>query len=144
MQDQLELGRRVLAAQPFSVWIGARLTDFGDGGAEITIPITDRLKQQHGFLHGGVLSYAADNALTFAGGSVLGPAVVTSEFKINFVRPARGTHLIARAVVLYAGQSQAVCQCEVFTVDGSGSEPRLCAVAQGTVVRLSQPATEMD
>jgi uncharacterized protein (TIGR00369 family) len=141
MQDQLELGQRVLAAQPFSVWLGAQLTEFGEGGAEITLPITEKLLQQHGFVHGGILSYAADNALTFAGGSVLGPAVVTSEFKINYVRPACGTHVVARAVVIHAGQSQAVCRCEVFTIDELEAEPRLCAVAQGTIARLRRPAS---
>jgi uncharacterized protein (TIGR00369 family) len=146
MQDLLELGRRVLAAQPFSVWLEAELTEFKEGSAEITIPITEPLKQQHGFVHGGILSYAADNALTFAGGSVLGPAVVTAEFKINYVRPARGTHVVARATVVHAGQSQAVCRCEVFTVGGPEAEagPRLCAVAQGTISRLSQPAATVE
>jgi uncharacterized protein (TIGR00369 family) len=60
------------------------------GPAELRLPIRDEPKQQHGFLHGGVVSYAADNALTYAGGSVLGPAIVTSEFKINYLRPAAG------------------------------------------------------
>lgn len=32
-------------------------------------PLRDEHLQQHGFVHGGVISYLADNALTFAGGS---------------------------------------------------------------------------
>jgi uncharacterized protein (TIGR00369 family) len=63
--------------------LGAHLTQLRQGEAELVIPITSDLLQQHGFVHGGVVSYAADNALTFAGGSVLGPAVVTAEYKIN-------------------------------------------------------------
>jgi len=43
------------------------------GIAELKVAIKPELKQQNGFVHGGVISYAADNALTYAGGSVLGP-----------------------------------------------------------------------
>ena len=85
-----------------------------------------------------MISYAADNALTFAGGSVLGPAVVTSEYKINYLRPAMGTVLIARATVLSSSKNQAVCRCDVFVVD-RGKED-LCAVAQGTIARIGQPS----
>jgi uncharacterized protein (TIGR00369 family) len=136
MDDLLPLGRQVLALQPFSVLVGAELTGFSPGWAELTIPITPQLIQQHGFVHGGVISYAADNALTFAGGSVLGPAVVTSEYKINYLRPATGTVLIARATVIYASKTQAVCRCDVFVVD-EGKE-NLCAVSQGTIARIGK------
>jgi acyl-coenzyme A thioesterase PaaI-like protein len=78
MEDLLDLGKQVLASQPFSVFVGAELLSFTQGYAELKIPIRPELKQQHGFVHGGVISYAADNALTFAGGSVLGPGVTTS------------------------------------------------------------------
>ena len=90
MEDMLIWGRRVLPSQPFSVLLGAELLTFREGNAELKVPLRADLKQQHGFIHGGVISYAADNALTYAGGSVLGPSVVTSEFKINYVRPAMG------------------------------------------------------
>ena len=136
MDEMLELGRQVLAAQPFSVLIGAELIGFTVGSAELKVPIKHELKQQHGFLHGGVVSYAADNALTYVGGSVLGPAVVTSEFKINYVRPAKGDYIVARAAAVYVGKNQAVCRCDVFAVDG-GRES-LCATAQGTINKLGQ------
>src|SRR4051812_36278327 len=50
----------------------------------------------NGFAHGGVLSYLTDNALTIAGAMGLGRAVLTSEFKINYLRPDIGTTLVAR------------------------------------------------
>jgi len=136
--DILQLGKEALASQPFSVLVGAELTGFSPGWAELTIPITTQLKQQHGFVHGGVISYAADNALTAAGGSVLGPAVVTSEYKINYLRPAVGTTLMARATVVYSSKTQAVCRCDVFVV--SEGEEKLCAVSQGTIVMIGQSA----
>ena len=89
------------------------------------------MKQQNGFVHRGVLSYAADNALAYAGGSALGVPVVTAEFKVNYLRPAGGERLIAGAETAYTGQTQSVCRCDVFVLkDG---EEKLCAVAQGTI-----------
>jgi len=124
------------------VLIGAELTGYSPGRAELTIPITPQLKQQHGFVHGGVISYAADNALTFVGGSILGPAVVTSEYKINYLRPAMGATLIARAMVVYSSKSQVVCRCDVFVVN-DGKE-NLCAVSQGTIGRIGRPLESQD
>jgi len=136
MNTPLELARQVLASQPFSSLLNAEITVFGAGLVKLRIPIRDNLKQQNGFVHGGVISYAVDNALTFAGGSVLGPAVVTSEFKINYIRPALGEQIVARASVVHAGKRQAVCRCEVHSIN-AGNET-LCAVAQGTIMSLSQ------
>ncbi len=136
MNDFLAFGQNVLASQPFSVLLGAQLSAFKPGYAELRLPVRAELLQQHGFVHGGVISYLADNALTFAGGSVLGPAVVTAEYKINYLRPAQGDQLEARAVVIHAGKRQAVCRCEVFTMNNE--EEILCAVAQGTIVRLEK------
>jgi uncharacterized protein (TIGR00369 family) len=133
----LEAARAVLRSQPFSLLLGAELTRFDPEGVELRVPVTDQVKQQHGFVHGGVISYAADNALTFAGGSALGPAIVTSEYKINYLRPARGETLVARASIVHAGRSQAVCRCEVFAV--TGEEWILCAVAQGTIASQGRP-----
>jgi uncharacterized protein (TIGR00369 family) len=80
-----------------------------------------------------VIAYLADNALAFAGGSRLGDAV-TMEFKINYIKPARGNLLVARARVISAGKSQAVCLCEVFVEDET--EVTLCAAAQGTIWKI--------
>ncbi len=138
MPDMLAPGRRILASQPFSVLLGAELLGLAEGRAEIRIPIRAELKQQHGFVHGGVVSYAADNALTFAGGGALGTGVVTSEFKINYLRPAQGDSLLARAEVVHCGRTQAVCRCDVFASE-QGVE-RLCATAQGTIAKLPTPS----
>lgn len=137
MDELLDWGRKVLATQPFSVLLGTELVSLSRGAVEMRLPIKPEFLQQYGFVHGGVLSYAADNALTYAGSSVLDALVVTSEFKINYVRPAVGDCIVARATAVHAGRSQAVCRCDVF-VSKDGKEG-LCAVAQGTIVKLNQP-----
>ncbi len=134
MSDLLAHGRAVLAAQPFSVLVGTELTALDADGVVLELPIRDELKQQFGFAHGGVVAYLADNALTYAGGAALGSAVVTVEMKINYVRPATGDRLVARATVLSAGRSVAVTRCDVYA-RRDGAEV-LCAAAQGTITRL--------
>lgn len=137
MTLSLEAARKVLRDQPFSLLLGAELVEFSAELVELRVPLRDALKQQHGFVHGGVISYAADNALTFAGGFALGPAVVTSEFKINYLRPVAGAVLVARASVVHAGRRQAVCRCEILGVEGDAET--LCAVAQGTISTIDRP-----
>ena len=132
--EALARGRAVLAQQPFSVLLGARLHALSPGAVELHLPLTEKLHQQYGFAHGGVLGYMADNALTYAGGSAMQVPIVTSELKINYVRPALGELLIARARAVHVGKSQSVCTCDVFVVK-DGVE-RLCAIAQGTIVPL--------
>jgi uncharacterized protein (TIGR00369 family) len=114
------------------VLLGAEIDVFEPGRAQLALPISPKLLQQNGFVHGGVLSYLADNALTYAGGSVLGHAVLTSEFKINYLRPATDAdRLVALATVVGSGKTQAVCRCDVF-IERAG-ERKLCAAAQGTI-----------
>jgi uncharacterized protein (TIGR00369 family) len=132
VDDLQEFARQVFGSQPFSQFIGAQLTSSGPRNAELSIPIVDHLKQQHGFVHGGVISYLADNSITFAGGLALGGNALTSEFKINYLKPAVGSLLVARAQAKSVGKRQAVCQCEIYAVEGG--EETLCAIAQGTVV----------
>jgi len=133
--DLLALARGIFEAQAFSRLLGATLVRTSAEDTEIRLPVRDDLLQQHGFVHGGVLAYLADNAITFAGGMALGGNALTSEFKINYLRPATGEALIARASAVSAGRRQAVCRCEIHAQREGGAV--LCAIAQGTVV----PAT---
>jgi uncharacterized protein (TIGR00369 family) len=110
LEELSRAGQQALESQPFSTLLEARLVSFTEGEAVMEVPIRNELLQQDGHVHGGVIGYLADNALTFAGGSVLGPAVLTSEYKINYLRPASGETLVARASVVHAGKWQAVCR----------------------------------
>jgi len=136
MDSLHQLARQVLDAQPFSRLLGTELVRVDGEGVTLALPVADHHKQQHGFVHGGVLSYLVDNALTFAGGLALGGDALTSEFKLNYLTPAKGTRLEARAEAKGVGRRQAVCRCEIYAVD-EGRET-LCALAQGTIVAVSK------
>ncbi len=127
------MGQQVLVSQPFSRLLGAELCELSEGYAELSLRIREDFKQSYGYVHGGVVSYLADNCLTFAGATVLGNCV-TSEFKINYVMPTIGELLIAKSSVLAFALRQAVCECKVYVV--RNKESMLVAVAQGTIVKI--------
>lgn len=133
LSDRLAHGKAVLQQQPFSRLLGSELTAWDETRCTLELPLRAELLQQNGFAHGGVVCYLADNAITYAGAGALQGAALTSEFKVNYVRPAIGERLIARAEAVAAGRTQAVCRCDVFAVK-DGVE-KLCAVAQGTIVK---------
>lgn len=133
MNGFFEKGQQVLVAQPFSRLLGTELCELSEGYAELSLRIREDFKQSYGFVHGGVVSYLADNCLTFAGATVLGNCV-TSEFKINYVMPTIGDLLVAKSSVLSFALRQAVCECKVYVV--RNQEFMLVAVAQGTIVKI--------
>lgn len=140
LPDIRTFAQGVFDAQPFSRFLGAELTDAGPDSAEITLRIRPELQQQHGFVHGGVLSYLADNALTFAGGLALGGDALTAEYKINYAKPAVGDTVVARATAVVTTRRQAVCQCSIYVTEGDTE--RLVAVAQGTIVATARASTD--
>ena len=133
MNAYFEKGQQVLVSQPFSRLLGTELCDLSEGYAELALRIREDFKQSYGFVHGGVVSYLADNCLTFAGATVLGNCV-TSEFKINYVMPSIGELLIAKSTVVSFALRQAVCECKVYVM--RGGESMLVAVALGTIVKI--------
>ena len=119
---------RFLGIEPMTVW---------DGVAELVVPVRDDMTQHHGFAHGAIIGAMADNACAWAGSSVLGD-VVTGSYSINFLSPAQGTHLRAKATVVKAGKRQAVVQAEVWA-EAEGQPPVLAAVATATILPTGVP-----
>jgi uncharacterized protein (TIGR00369 family) len=126
----LEVAQQVFDGQAFSKLIGASLRSFGDGVAVLEVPHRAELLQQHNFLHGGVLAYAIDNAITFAAGTVLGTNILTAGLSIVYLRPA-AAGITATATVIGRTRRQAVVQCEVHSTDADGNDV-LVATGQGT------------
>lgn len=131
------LARRIFDAQPFTRLLGAELTSTDAGNVEVHRRNRPELQQQHGFVHGGVISYLADNVVTFAGGIELGGDAVTAHCTLNFSRPATGAYLVARAQAVSTTRNQAICHCTVYSVHDETE--RIVAVAQGTVVKAHPP-----
>jgi uncharacterized protein (TIGR00369 family) len=120
------------ARQKAMALIGARLTAVAPGATEISLAYRDDLTQQKGFVHGGIIGMIADTACGYAAFSLM-PAdcsLVTVEYKINILAPARGS-LVARAQVVKAGRTLSVARAEVHDQDG-----RHVATMQQTLMML--------
>jgi uncharacterized protein (TIGR00369 family) len=138
----LATAQQVLADQSVTRMLGTRLVAFDRGSAVIELDIRPDISNQHGAVHDGIVAYAADTAITFAGGAALGPDVVTSGLTIDYLAPARGRTLRATGTVLRAEGRRAACRCELHTVADDGSTI-LVAVAQGTIMAPSvKPAPQ--
>jgi acyl-coenzyme A thioesterase PaaI-like protein len=64
---------------------------------------------------------------------------LTADLKLNSARPAIGQVLIARATVMTAGKTQAVCRGEEIALNDRVE--RVCLIAQGMVLRAAQPSS---
>jgi uncharacterized protein (TIGR00369 family) len=114
--------------------LGVVIHSIEPGEVRLRLPFRDELTQQHGFFHAGSTSAIADTAGGYAGFTLFPPdsSVLTVEFKINLVAPARGECLEAVGKVLRAGKTLTICQLEVFGIEGD--ERKLVAVGQQTLV----------
>lgn len=100
--------------------LGARLAAVRPGQVEITLPWAEPLTQQHGFLHAGMVSTALDSACGYAGFSLMPveAAVLTIEFKINLLAPAKGEHFRMVGSVIKPGRTVTVCEGHAYAIDG--------------------------
>ena len=132
MSDVETRVRESFARQQIMTTIGARLEDVSSGRVSIRLPFRADLAQQNGFLHAGALATIADSACGYAALSVMPPGsdVLSIEFKINMLSPAKGD-VVARGEVIRAGRTVVVCRADVYTSE-SGDE-KLVAAMQGTM-----------
>lgn len=114
--------------------IGAVLVEIGPGTATIELPFQPELTQQNGFIHAGIVTMIVDTACGYAAFSLMPPtaAVLTVEYKVNFVSPAVGEKFIARGRVLKPGRTLMVCQGEVYAV--KGGQEKLIATMLATMI----------
>jgi uncharacterized protein (TIGR00369 family) len=107
------------ATQGAMALIEARLTENEAGRVTLEMPITDRVRQQYGVIHGGMVTVLADSASGLAAIGLL-PAedgVLSIEFKTQLLAPGRGEKMIARGRVLKAGRTVVVAQADIFCVE---------------------------
>lgn len=128
--------RDSFSRQPAMTLIGASVTRVEPGIVDITLPYREDLTQQHGFLHGGIVSMIADTAGGYAGYTLF-PAdssVLTVEYKLNLMAPGEGEMFVAQGRVIKPGRTLCIVQAEVHAVTGGGR--KLCALMQQTLIVL--------
>lgn len=127
---------RVFGQAPFIALLGLRLDSAADGECRTSLALTEKHLQQDGLVHAGVQATVADHTSGTAASTLLPPGriVLSVEFKINLLRPARGDTLTCVAKVLKAGATLTVVESEVYC--GSEGENRLTAKAMVTLIAV--------
>jgi len=123
MLNAKEIDARVrgsFARQTIMTTLGAEIASVRSGEVEIVLPFSDRILQQHDFIHAGAVATIADSACGYAALSVMprDAAVLTTEFKINLLAPAKGERLRAIGRVVRSGKKLVITLGEVFAEEG--------------------------
>ena len=113
--------------------IGARLGRVEPGVVEIEIDARDDLTQQNGFVHAGIVATILDSACGYAAYTLMSAdsGVLSVEFKVNLLAPAKGERIVARAEVKRAGRTLTVCTADAFAIEGKNET--LCATMLATM-----------
>ena len=130
--------RASFARQRLMETIGATLTRVYAGEVEIELPFRADLTQQHGYLHAGVVTSIVDSACGYAALSLTpaGAEVLSVEYKINLLSPAKGEQMIARGRVIRSGRNLTVCLGDVFAINDG--EEKLVATMLATMMTLRE------
>lgn len=99
--------------------IGASLAGVEPGRVVIELPWAQPLTQQHGFLHAGMVATALDSACGYAGFSLMpaDAAVLTIEYKINLLAPAKGQRFRMEGLVVKPGRTVTVAEGKAFAIE---------------------------
>jgi uncharacterized protein (TIGR00369 family) len=123
----------VTAKSGFTSLMGARVIAVEKGNVQLAVDRRRDLLQFNGHFHGGVIAALADHA---AGGAVTtalpaGKIAITVDMHVNYLAPAAGEALLAKAKAIQVGSTIGVAQVDVITVI-NGVECA-CAVALVTL-----------
>lgn len=131
--------RDSFARQGLMRLLGVSIARLEPGGVDLALDYRPELNQQHGFFHAGVTSAIADSASGYAAYSLFAPGseVLTTEFKINLLNPARGESLLAEGRVIKPGRTLTVCRSDVFAL--AAGKRTLVATALLTMMQLDWP-----
>jgi uncharacterized protein (TIGR00369 family) len=131
--------RASFAKQTIMATLGAGVSSVKRGEVEIVLPFSDKILQQHGFIHAGAVATIADSACGYAALSVMpdDAAVLTTEFKIHLLSPARGERIRAIGRVVRAGKKLVITIGEVFADNGGQSKQIALITASMMVVETT-------
>lgn len=128
--------RASFARQALMTTMGMRIEELAPGKIALAMAHDPALTQQHGFLHGGVVASGLDTACGFAAFSLMpaDAAVLTVEFKTNFLNPAQGDGYRFEAEVIKPGRTLVIVEARAYGVTGGAS--RLIATMSATMMAI--------
>ncbi len=126
--------RANFAKQGMLTTLGGSIGLIRPGEVHLLAPFDSRFTQQDGFLHAGVVTTLMDSACGYAAFSLM-PAdsrVLSVEFKVNLLSPARGDRFRAQGQVIKHGRTLTVCEGKLFSIEKQ--QETLCAIMQATMI----------
>ncbi len=116
--------------------VNASIISVKPGQVELEFIPLPSLTQQHGFIHAGIVSTVLDSACGYAAFSLMAKdsAVLTIEFKVNLLSPAKGDKFIAIGTVKKSGRTITVAEGEMFAF--TGEQRKLIATMTGTIMSV--------
>jgi uncharacterized protein (TIGR00369 family) len=128
------------AQQGLLATLHARLTEVRPGRVSIVLPVRAEVSQHDGFVHAAAVTAILDSACGYAALTLgaVGSAVLTIEFKVNFLEPAMGEFIEATGTVIRPGRTT-TCVGEAWAVDRSADRVRV-ALMQATMAVRRVPA----
>jgi uncharacterized protein (TIGR00369 family) len=129
--------RESIGRQTLLTTLGVTVAELAGGRVVLDLPYRADLCQQNGYMHAGAITALADSACGYAAASLMpaGRDVLTVEFKVNLLSPARGDRFRAVGEVVRAGRTLTVCSAEVIAWAG-GSEQKPVALMQATMMAV--------
>ena len=99
--------------------LGVSISGLGPGWIDLEFDHHEDFTQQHGFKHAGAIATALDTACGYAAFSLMpaDAAVLTVEYKINLLRPAKAERYLAAAIVIKPGRNLTVCTAAATPAD---------------------------
>ncbi|MGB0506388.1 MAG: PaaI family thioesterase [Pikeienuella sp.] len=104
--------------QPAMKSLGVSIASVTPGRVELVMPFNADFTQQHGFLHAGIVSTVLDSACGYAAFSLMEEeaAVLTVEYKANFLAPADGEAFRFCAEVVKPGRTITVVNGTAYAI----------------------------
>jgi uncharacterized protein (TIGR00369 family) len=133
--------RDSFARQAAMATMGIALERVSPGEADLILPFRQDLTQQNGFLHAGVITTALDSAAGYAAFTLMDAdaSVLSVEFKVNLLAPARGAMFRALARVVRAGRTLTVVSGEFHAYESAAAESgKLVAIFTGTMMSVRE------
>jgi uncharacterized protein (TIGR00369 family) len=119
--------------------IGIERLDSGGEEVRAQVPVSDRIRQVHGIVHGGAYAVIAESICSRATADAVsgeGMIAVGQSNQASFLRPISAGSIHAQASVRHRGRTAWIWDCEL-----SDDEGRICALVRLTIaVRPRPPA----
>lgn len=117
--------RASFARQRVMNTIGAELASVSPGEVVIELAFREDLTQQHGYLHAAIITAIADSTCGYAAYTLMpaDAAVLTVEYKVNFLAPAGGRRFVAYGRVTKPGRTLTVTAGDVVAETEAGTKP---------------------